>query len=88
MYNKDRKLEKGGDSVDEQYSLKQWRNLRGYSQEELAREVGVSTRTISNYENDVENLGNASYRRVQKIVNVLNIKLDQIFLGDTSEKQK
>ncbi|WP_347298139.1 helix-turn-helix transcriptional regulator [Dolosigranulum savutiense] len=74
--------------MDEQYSLKQWRNLRGYSQEELAREVGVSTRTISNYENDVENLGNASYRRVQKIVNVLNIKLDQIFLGDTSEKQK
>lgn len=74
--------------MDEQYSLKQWRNLRGYSQEELAREVGVSTRTISNYENDVENLGNASYRRVQKIVNVLNIKLDQIFLGETSEKQK
>lgn len=74
--------------MGEQYSLKQWRNLRGYSQEGLAREVGVSTRTISNYENDVENLGNASYKRVQKIVDVLDIKLDQIFLGMTSEKQK
>lgn len=74
--------------MKEKYTLEQWRKLRGLSQEELAIKVGVSSRTIVNYEKDVQNLRNASYYKVQKIADVLGIKLSQIFLIDTSEKPK
>lgn len=74
--------------MTEKYTLKQWRNLRGLSQEDLARKVGVTSRTIANYEKDVEQFGNASYQIVQKIVDALDINLSVIFLGTTSEKPK
>lgn len=72
----------------EVYSLDQWRRLRGFSQEELAYRVGVSSRTIANYEKSPENFGKASYDIVQKIADVLDIKLSQFFLGNESEKPK
>lgn len=72
----------------EVYSLDQWRRLRGFSQEELAYRVGVSSRTIANYEKSPENFGKASYDIVQKIANVLDIKLSQFFLNSNPEKPK
>lgn len=74
--------------MTEKYTLKQWRNLRGLSQEDLARKVDVTSRTIGNYEKDVEQLGSASYITVQKIADALEIKLSDIFLGVISEKPK
>ena len=70
------------------YTLAQWRRLRGLSQDELAAMVGITSRTIANYEKDVSNLGKASYEVVQRLAGALDVKLSQIFLGDTSEKPK
>lgn len=74
-------------TVKERYTLEQWRKLRGLSQEDLAVKTGLTSRTIINYENDVNNLTSASYKNVQKLADALGVKLSQIFLGTTSEKQ-
>jgi|GEM_PF-731019 len=63
-------------------TLAQWRKLRGLSQEEMAKKVNVSTRTIWSYENDINNLRNASYNTISLIANALEIRTGQIFLGD------
>lgn len=67
-------------------TLAQWRKLRGLSQEEMAKKVNVSTRTIWSYENDINNLRNASYNTISLIANALEIRTGQIFLGDDFEK--
>jgi DNA-binding helix-turn-helix protein len=60
--------------------------LRGLSQEEMAKKVNVSTRTIWSYENDINNLRNASYNTISLIANALEIRTGQIFLGDNFGK--
>lgn len=67
-------------------TLAQWRKLRGLSQEEMAKKVNVSTRTIWSYENDINNLRNASYNTISLIANALEIRTGQIFLGDNFGK--
>lgn len=67
-------------------TLAQWRKLRGLSQEEMAKKVNVSTRTIWSYENDINNLRNASYNTISLIANALEIRTWQIFLGDNFGK--
>ncbi|WP_436954472.1 helix-turn-helix transcriptional regulator [Staphylococcus ureilyticus] len=69
-------------------TLQQWRGLRGYSKVELARKSGVTERTIYSFEKDVENLNNANYRTIKKIANALEIRVENIFLDNTSEKPK
>lgn len=66
--------------------LVQWRKLRGLSQEEMAKKINVSTRTIWSYENDINNLRNASYNTISLIANALEIRIGQIFLGDNFGK--
>lgn len=66
--------------------LEQWRKIRGLSQEELAKEVGISSKSIWNYESNIENLRGASYDTVHKIAQSLGIRTNQIFLENTSEK--
>jgi len=72
--------------MPEKFTLRQWRNIRGLSQEELAERVGVTARTIVSYEKNTANLGNARYITVQKIADELNIKLSDIFLESISDK--
>ena len=60
-------------------TLAQWRKLRGLSQEEMAKKVNVSTRTIWSYENDINNLRNASYNTISLIANALEIRTGKIF---------
>ncbi|MDG0821376.1 helix-turn-helix domain-containing protein [Staphylococcus equorum] len=69
-------------------TLKQWRGLRGYSKVDLARKSGVTERTIYSFEKDIENLHNANYRTIKKVANALDIKVENIFLDDNSEKPK
>ncbi|MBT2823113.1 MULTISPECIES: helix-turn-helix transcriptional regulator [Staphylococcus] len=69
-------------------TLKQWRNLRDLSQKELANEANVTERSIANYEKDVKNLQNAKYATVKRLADALDVKVDNIFLSDTSEKPK
>ncbi|EII6275860.1 helix-turn-helix transcriptional regulator [Staphylococcus pseudintermedius] len=69
-------------------TLKQWRNLRELSQKELAIKADVTERSIANYEKDVKNLQNAKYATVKRLADALDVKVDNIFLSDTSEKPK
>lgn len=85
MYNVIKQL-RGGIDMPQKFTLRQWRNIRGLSQEELAERVGVTARTIVSYEKNAENLGNARYITVQKIADELDIKLSDIFLELVSDK--
>lgn len=38
--------------MDKKYSIKVWRNIAGMTQEEVARELGVSRQTVVNWEKD------------------------------------
>lgn len=62
--------------MEEKYKLSKWRRIKGFSQEDLAEEVKVSTKTISRYEN--EGFKSASFPTVLKIVDALDITLDQL----------
>jgi hypothetical protein len=66
-------------------TLKTLRRFRGMTQEELAKETGITSRTIMSYENDVEKLRKASYDTIDKLANALSVSVDDIFLDDVSE---
>ncbi len=68
--------------------LKQWRVLKEISREELAEKTQLTSRTIYNYETDVNNLRKASYETLAKIATALGVGVDDIFLGDISENPK
>lgn len=74
--------------MTEKFTIKQWRGVRGLTQEELAKMSGVSAKTIYTYETEEGSLGNAKYITVQRIADALEVRLDDIFLGITSEKPK
>ena len=69
-------------------TLAEWRGLRGLTKVKLAEKVGLSARTIYNYESDVKNLRRADYETIKTIADALDIKVSQIFLDYTSEKPK
>lgn len=61
-------------------TLREWRIHFGYSQEEFAEAVGVTTGTISAWEKDPEMI---RMRHVKRITKLFNIKTDDIiFLSD------
>lgn len=64
-----------------QFSLKQLRGLSGMSQKELADKIGVTERTIGNYENVDGKLADAPYSRIKAIAAALDVSVDDIFLG-------
>ncbi|WP_404830396.1 helix-turn-helix transcriptional regulator [Staphylococcus shinii] len=67
---------------DSVLTLKQWRNLRGYTQAELSKCSGISEKTIWNLENDNNCLLNSSFKTVFKIAKALDIKVANIFFTD------
>jgi transcriptional regulator with XRE-family HTH domain len=69
----------GGDKV--KYTIKELRARNNYTQEELAKLAGLNPRTINMYENNIENLRRSSYRNIEKLAEVLKVKVDDIFLG-------
>lgn len=68
--------------------LKQWRVLKEISREQLAEATQLTSRTIYNYETDVNNLRKASYETLLKLANALDISVDDIFLDSISENPK
>lgn len=58
--------------------IKEKRDLKGFTQEKLAERVGVSTRTIGNWENGSQDikLDNAS-----KLAEVLEVKVQELIIG-------
>lgn len=65
--------------------LSEWRKRRGYSQQDLAQKVGVSIKSISNYEN--VGFESAKFETVVNILKELDIELDQLEIKE-SEKPK
>ena len=69
-------------------TLEQWRKLKGFTQETLAKKVGVTTRSIGKYERDVKQLESAQYSTIRKIAEVLEIEIHNLYLDSTKEKPK
>lgn len=65
-------------------TLTQLRELRNMTQEELAFKAGITSRTLISYENDVMKLRKASYERLKRIADALDVSVDDIFLDDIS----
>ena len=57
-------------------TLKEWRNERGMSQEELARKLKVSTWSVGRYES--EGFKSAKFETVVNIAKELGVELDQL----------
>ena len=66
-------------------TLKTLRRFRGMTQEELAKETGITSRTIMSYENDVKKLRRASYENIKKLASALDVSVDYIFLFNVSD---
>lgn len=66
-------------------TLKTLRRFRGMTQEELAKETGITSRTIMSYENDVKKLRRASYENIKKLASALDVSVDDIFLDKISD---
>lgn len=69
-------------------TISQWRGLKKMNKRQLSIKSGVTEKTIYNYELSQEYIQNANYRTLSKLANALEIKVDNIFLGDYSEKPK
>ncbi|TPR47021.1 XRE family transcriptional regulator [Apilactobacillus micheneri] len=54
----------------------------------LSRKTGLSDRTIQKYVSSIDALQEAKYSTVKKLADGLNIKVNDIFLDPSSEKQK
>jgi len=74
--------------VNKKLQLKQLRILNSLSREELAVLTGLTSRTIYNYEKDINNLRKANYETLEKLASALGVSVDNIFLSLTSEKPK
>ncbi len=61
-----------------QTKIKDFREKRGITQEELAKKSGISRTTISSLENGI--LNNTTNTTMVKIAEALNCKVSEIFL--------
>lgn len=66
-------------------TLAEWRKEKGLTQRELSILSGVTEKTISNYENDIEILRGGKFETIEKLADSMNIKVSDIFLGSTSK---
>lgn len=76
------------DNTKKKMTLEQWRKIRCMSRAELARRTGITERTISNYESDINYLRKSSYDRLEKLASALKVSVNDIFLDPRSEKPK
>ena len=63
------------------YTIKELRARNNYTQEKLAKLAELNPKTINMYENNIESLRNASYKNIEKLAEVLRVRVDEIFLG-------
>lgn len=63
------------------YKIKEMRDAKGMTQEELSEKSGVSRVTISGLENGTER--NTTSKTLVKIARALDCTVDQIFFTDT-----
>lgn len=61
-----------------QYTIKELRARRGWTQAETAEKLGVSTQTYNAWENGIENL---TVSKIRALADVFGVTLKEIFLG-------
>lgn len=69
--------------LEEKYTIRQLRGLRGMTQAELAEKVGVSETTIGEYESKPGRIKNAKYSTIEKLASALQVDIADIFLDNT-----
>ena len=62
---------------EQQFSLKELRARKNMTQEQVARELGVSVQTYNAWEKDISNV---AVSKVQAVANYYGVKIGQIFL--------
>lgn len=65
----------------EKKTLRQIRREKDMTQEELSKLTGITTRSITSYENDINALRSTNYDTLEKIAKALDVEVDNIFLG-------
>lgn len=68
----------------QQWTLKACRINAGYTLREVAKKVNKNFQTISKYE---KNSTNIPFELLRDLATLYNVKLDDIFLGDSTKKQ-
>lgn len=61
--------------MPDQLTIKNWRQVRGMTQQEVADKLGVSNKTIVHWEKDTTNLSNVTIYALAKLY---DIELDHI----------
>ncbi|API89397.1 hypothetical protein BKP56_09085 [Marinilactibacillus sp. 15R] len=72
--------------LEEKYTIKQLRGLRGMTQAELAKKVGVTENTIGEYESKPGRIKNAKYSTIERLAHALQVDIGDIFLDTTRVK--
>ena len=62
----------------QQFSLRELRARRGYTQGDMAKKLGVSLTTYNNWEN---NLNNVTIKKLKMIAEALEVSTSDIFLA-------
>ena len=62
----------------EKITLEELRFKKRMTQEQVAKEIGISTQTYNSWEKD---FGKVKIRNAQKIANFYGVKLDEIFFA-------
>jgi transcriptional regulator with XRE-family HTH domain len=63
------------------FTIKEWRRLRGFSQQTMAEKCGVHVNTYAYWEKHPSNL---SIEKARIIANALQVSFDDIFFEDDS----
>lgn len=61
--------------MPEQLTIKNWRQIRGMTQQEVADKLGISSKTVIHWEKDTTDLSNVTIYALAKLYDV---ELDQI----------
>lgn len=64
------KIQKGGCDLNGKYTLKALRVMKGYTQEEASKLIGVSPETLSNYERGKSYPDVPIIKRIEKVYEV------------------
>lgn len=62
-------------------TLRRIRREKDMTQEQLSQATGITTRSITAYENDVNTLRSASYDYLEKLAKALGVEVQEFFLG-------
>lgn len=65
--------------------LRQLRNIEGWTQEQVAKKIGVSKQTYSHYENEKRT---PSLKMIKKLAQVYGVDLDQVFGGEDTQSRE